>query len=1182
MTSLSNLSLSRTPTLRRVIVLAALTLVVALALVVPTPSSIALPPGESANLIRLANNPGLSPDGKLLTFDWNGDVWIVPSTGGEARPLTTHPARDRDPKFSPDGKTIAFVSDRETGNQVFTIPVQGGTPKQLTYHTSGYNLQGWHPDGRRLITNAVRDHYWSGRGASRFILIDSQQRRAEQTIFDDYGNDGSLSPDGKKLLFTREGHQWWRKGYHGTQASQIWMYDLESKQFQPVIVGSWDARWPIWKADGSGFYYVGVPDDEAGKNAAPNLWEVAGDGKKVQLTRFDSESVVYPCMSKDGSTIVFRHLFDFYRYEPGKDKTPQKLVITYGNDRPLEKLQHRSLTTATSVAYSHDGLEIAFIAGGDLWVMDTELREPVQITKTPEEEREAVFSLDNDRILFVSDQGGQCDIWQVERADKSRYWFQNTSFKTTRLTNDADNEAGLKVSPNGKKLAFVKGRGELLVTDSDCKNPRSILKTHSPAQFNWSPDSKWLVYSAEDNDFNNDVFIVPIDGSRPPYNVSRHPFEDRNPTWSPDGKTLAFTSRRTIDETDVYYVPLTKDQEETTPRDRTLEKALEKLNRARTRATAPPVQTGVAGPGKGEPAKDPTKSDPPKQDDDQDQPPRRRGGGAPGAGVPSTGGESQSAPQVDETAPVRSPRVTNVEIDFDGLHERLHRISIPNSTESNLFWSPDGKRLAFNATVEGKSGVYAVEFPDKVTTPTQLSSQTITQPRWIRSNQILGSASGVPTSFALAGTTSFPTSYRFTALQIVDAPAKNAAAFDLAWRTMRDHFYDSKLGNRDWNAVREKYRAIAGEVVDNDSLGTIVQMMLGELNGSHLGFTVGRTTRPVPGAPSPTEPSEAASGTWREQTVHLGIRFDPAYQGPGLKIRDVLPKGPAELKKSRLQPGEIVTHINGVAVDPSFDLTKVLNLPPNHDVELKVKNEKGESRDVRLRPITYAAARGLLYEKWLHDNRAMVEKLSNDRLGYLHISGMSMPTFWKFQEELFSAGSGKDGLIIDVRENGGGSTADHLLTALTQPVHAVTIPRGGGPGYPSDRKIFATWNKPIVVMCNQNSFSNAEIFAHAIKTLKRGPVVGVTTAGGVISTGGTAIMDVGFLRLPFRGWYLVNDGQDMELNGCQPDHELWPMPGEMPVGKDRQLEKATEVLKQEVSSWQQKARPKLTKASERK
>jgi tricorn protease len=187
----------------------------------------------------------------------------------------------------------------------------------------------------------------------------------------------------------------------------------------------------------------------------------------------------------------------------------------------------------------------------------------------------------------------------------------------------------------------------------------------------------------------------------------------------------------------------------------------------------------------------------------------------------------------------------------------------------------------------------------------------------------------------------------------------------------------------------------------------------------------------------------------------------------------------------------------------------------------------------------------------------------------------------RFEEELFSAASGKSGLIIDVRENGGGYTTDHLLTMLTQPVHAIAVPRGGVPGYPQDRKVYATWNRPIVVLCNQNSFSNAEVFSHAIKTLKRGRLVGVPTAGGVVSTGSTSIMDVGVLRLPFRGWFVVDTGQDMELRGAEPDVIVWPQPGQLPRGDDQQLEAAIRALAEDVRTWENRPRPKLIWATER-
>jgi len=415
-------------------------------------------------------------------------------------------------------------------------------------------------------------------------------------------------------------------------------------------------------------------------------------------------------------------------------------------------------------------------------------------------------------------------------------------------------------------------------------------------------------------------------------------------------------------------------------------------------------------------------------------------------------------------------------------------------------------------------------------------------------------------------------------LQEVDLPSRNAAVFDLAWRTMRDNYYDERLGNRDWNKVKEKYLPAAQAAPDADTLAVVINMMLGELNGSHLGFIPG--IRDI--AQRRNEPPEdAPAGRWREVTAHLGVRFDPTFAGPGLKVRDVVPGSPADQRKSRMAPGEIITQIDGKPVDPKSDLTELLNGPPARDVALTVKGVDGKERAVTLRPTTWREVRTMLYTKWIKDNQAAVDKLSNNTLGYLHIAAMDQSSFQKFEEQLYAAGAGKDGLVIDVRENGGGSTADHLLTALTQPVHAIAVPRGGGPGYPHDRKIYATWTKPIVVLCNQNSFSNAEIFSHAVKTLKRGQVVGVPTAGGVISTGAATIMDAGMLRLPTRGWFVIGDGQDMELNGAVPHHVLWPQPGEMPAGKDVQLAKAVGVLREDVAKWKASPRSKLIKATER-
>ena len=1124
-------------------------------------------PAAAREPIRLPNNPALAPDGKLLAFDWNGDIWVAASSGGEARQLTTHPGKDSQPKFAPDGQEIAFISDREGSPQVFTVPVQGGTPRQITFHTAGYALQEYTADGN-LLVKATRDHFW--RHGERFFTIVRQERAAEQMLFDDYGSDGALSPDGTKLLFTREGEQWWRKGYTGSRVAQVWLFDKKGGGFTKVLHEQHGSRWPMWKPDGQGFWFVA--EHGRGSNLAAYDFTTK---QATLLTKFPADSVVFPCVARDGSLIVFRHLFDLYSHYPGSGLI-KKLDLWHNADRAVKKKDTRLLSTATAAAFSPDGLEIAFIAGGDLWVMDTELREPRQITKTAPEEKAPVFTPDGQAILFVGPSGmNKHAIWKATRQNAKQFWWQNKSFALAKLVESDDVPSKLKLNPDGKKLAYVLGRGDLWIAELNSnadfaddaakkkegkgtsstaqaadQKPRRLFAGWNAPEFDWSPDGKWLVYAVYDNDFNRDVFLLPADGSGTPYNLSRHPFTESDPAWSPDGKMVAFAGRRSTGDpgANIAIVYLRHEDDEKTPRDRKLEKALEKM-KGRT-----------AGPKKGD-AKDEAKE------------------------------------------PAKKPGA--VVIDFDRLHERVKRINLGTGSASALFWSPDSKKLAFTGIYDNKTGTFTIDIGDTMT-PKELTTTSGKGPAWLsKGNQIVWLVGGVPTSTpatagaapaaaaptapapaffpkkkgfgggAPAGGAAAPSgggSYTFSVRQDIDVPAKHAAVFDSAWLIMRDNWYDAKLNNSDWNAVRAKYRPVAEQAPDLDGVAVCVQMMLGELNGSHLGFTLGLIE---PGAATPEKKAP------RDVTGHLGVRFEAAFAGPGLKIRDVLPGGPADKKRSRLLPGETIVKIDGTAVERGMDLTTVLNGPADRELTLTVQGADLKSREVTLKPISYQAAQTLLYDQWLDHNRRIVHQASKDKLGYLHISAMSMPTFRKFEEELVSEGVGKDGLIIDVRENPGGSTADHLLTALTQPVHAIAVPRGGGPGYPQDRKVYQTWNKPIVVLCNQNSGSNAEIFSHAVKTLGRGQVVGIPTAGAVISTGAVPVMDVGILRLPFRGWFTVGDGEDMEKHGAVPHHVLWPEVGAMPQGRDTQLAKAIEVLSGDVQTWQKRPQPKLRLSTER-
>ena len=1097
--------------------------------------------------IRMASDFALSPDGQVLVFRWANELWSTAiDQTGEIKRLTNHPAIDSQPRFSPNGKQIAFISNRSGSNQIYVMPAEGGMPQQKTFHSEGYSLADWFPDGNSVLATATRDHFW--RGSARMMQIDLTKRSAEKVLLDDAAANPKLSNDGKKILFTREGERWWRKGYRGERSAQIWMLDLQSGATDELLHEQVECLWPLWMPGGKGFYFA------KGTDHGLDLWRYrfASEDQPARQRKvwgFQDDSIAEPTISRNGTTIVFRHLFDTYVLRPGKDDQPTKLDLKVAADTDLpEDLQRAVVNRADQVAFTDDGLEIAFTLNGDLWLMDTELKEPIQVTRTEGYEESPIFSNDGKSLWFTRKENGQVDLWKVEPKDPTKYWWQQKEFVETRMTESAGSKGNLRFTPNGKHLLFTEGRGNLVAMSLDTKEITRLVESFSEPSFSISPDSRWIAYDSQDNDFNSEIWIMPLDKHAPPVNVSRHPDNDQSPVFSPDGKVLAFTGRRSKEESDIYYVYLQEEYDDESSRDRTIEKAIETMKKKRPKPAAaePKTETGSQD----------TKNTENKNPENKPAEPK-----------PADAKASEEKPK-PEKASDAEPKL--VRIDFDKIHQRLRRINLQDTRETNLIFSPDGKKLAFSASVEGKSGWYSVEFPDKLT-PKLMSSTVLSDARWTKSSgSIMGLSKGTPTKLENGEK---ETSFGFSVTHDRSRSGRFREGFNAAWLAMNEIWYDPAMGNRNWEQVRRKYVDAASRAFDERGLGEVIELMLGELNGSHLGFT-----------PSMGSASEPETPRKREHpTAHLGARFDPAYLGPGLKVRDVLPESPSDKVKSRLKAGDIILSIDGTRVDPSMDLTQVLNGPLDRDIQLVVqraKEDASEELNLTLRPIPYGRVRPLLYEQWLETNRQMVEKLSNGKLGYLHIQAMDESSFLEFEQQLYNVGYGKEGLVIDVRDNGGGSTTDHLLTSLTQPKHAITVPRGGGTGYPHDRMIYATWSKPIVVLCNQNSYSNAEIFSHAIKVLGRGKLVGVQTAGGVVSTGAARINDIGVLRAPFRGWFSIRDGKDMELHGAEPDFIVWPAPGELPAGIDKQLEKGVEVLLEEVKQVPALPKPKYATGHE--
>ncbi|NOX90567.1 MAG: peptidase S41, partial [Calditrichaeota bacterium] len=372
--------------------------------------------------------------------------------------------------------------------------------------------------------------------------------------------------------------------------------------------------------------------------------------------------------------------------------------------------------------------------------------------------------------------------------------------------------------------------------------------------------------------------------------------------------------------------------------------------------------------------------------------------------------------------------------------------------------------------------------------------------------------------------------------------------FNEAWRTLNERFYDPEFHGANWKTIYEKYKEAAANAPSPRDFNDIVNMMLGELNASHLGIY------------GPGKSAQVVSGM-------LGLRFDADYQGEGLKIKEVIPEGPCRRIKNPLRAGDILTEINGRVVGMNNNLYAQLENQVGKSVVLRVLTNSGGQKILRrvvVRPVNYRKFMDLEYDRWREEKRNLTHKLSNNRLGYIHIRAMSNPSLEQFEMELYAEGHGKDGLVIDVRNNGGGWIADYLLNMLEIKDHAVTVPRDGGKGYPQTRRPLYAWTKPIIVLCNEYSFSNAEIFAHAIKTLKRGKVVGLPTGGLVISTGSIRLIDGSRFRVPFRGWYVIGNMQNMENHGAVPDIIVKDFPGDTALHKDRQLEAAVRELLKEL------------------